>query len=210
MLLPPSKSCIVRDVVSHLHPWYSLTASSKILLMLYHSSQTKVIHPFISIGTQFVISFLKWKAFFTHRFLAPPSRRCGEISHRINPDSKVHGANMGPTWVIGSCRPQTGPMLAPWTLLSGKLTIRVNATHGVLNHWTCGNYWGILCMSCCIDLIMVYHYCGNVAQATVLCKWKAYTRPQQRHNYHQLIVISTHWVPVTHICATKLNHHCSR
>ena len=34
-----------------------------------------------------------------------------------NPDSKVHGANMGPP---GSCRPQMGPMLAPWTLLTGK------------------------------------------------------------------------------------------
>ena len=32
------------------------------------------------------------------------------------PDSKVHGANMGPS---GSCRPQMGPMLAPWILLSG-------------------------------------------------------------------------------------------
>ena len=32
------------------------------------------------------------------------------------PDSKVHGANMGP---LGSSRPQMGPMLAPWTLLSG-------------------------------------------------------------------------------------------
>ena len=36
------------------------------------------------------------------------------------PDSKVHGANMGPTWGLpGSCRPQMGPVLAPWTLLSG-------------------------------------------------------------------------------------------
>ena len=32
------------------------------------------------------------------------------------PDSKVHGANMGPTWVLSA---QMGPMLAPWTLLSG-------------------------------------------------------------------------------------------
>ena len=31
-------------------------------------------------------------------------------------DSKVHWTNMGPP---GSCRPQMGPMLAPWTLLSG-------------------------------------------------------------------------------------------
>ena len=36
--------------------------------------------------------------------------------HEINRDSKVHGANMGPIWGR-----QMGPMLAPWTLLSGKL-----------------------------------------------------------------------------------------
>ena len=34
------------------------------------------------------------------------------------PECKVNGANMGPTW---SCRPQMGPMLAPWTLLSGEM-----------------------------------------------------------------------------------------
>ena len=32
------------------------------------------------------------------------------------PDSKVHGANMGPTWVLSA---QMGPLLAPWILLSG-------------------------------------------------------------------------------------------
>ena len=32
------------------------------------------------------------------------------------PDNKVHGANMGPIW--GRQEPD-GPMLAPWTLLSG-------------------------------------------------------------------------------------------
>ena len=37
----------------------------------------------------------------------------------IDPDSKVHGANMGGP--PGSCRPQMGPMLAPWTLLSGDM-----------------------------------------------------------------------------------------
>ena len=31
-------------------------------------------------------------------------------------DSKVHGANMGPTWVLLA---PDGPMLAAWTLLSG-------------------------------------------------------------------------------------------
>ena len=32
------------------------------------------------------------------------------------PDSKGHGTNMGPTWVLSA---PDGPMLAPWTLLSG-------------------------------------------------------------------------------------------
>ena len=32
------------------------------------------------------------------------------------PDNKVHGANMGPTWVLSA---QYGPHVAPWTLLSG-------------------------------------------------------------------------------------------
>ena len=35
-----------------------------------------------------------------------------------HPDSKVHGANMGPTWVLSA---SDGPMLAPWTLLSGHI-----------------------------------------------------------------------------------------
>ena len=33
-----------------------------------------------------------------------------------NPDSKVHGANMGLTWFLSS---PSAPHLAPWTLLSG-------------------------------------------------------------------------------------------
>ena len=35
-----------------------------------------------------------------------------------SPGNKIHGANMGPP---GSCRPQMAPMLAPWTLLSGRV-----------------------------------------------------------------------------------------
>ena len=35
-----------------------------------------------------------------------------------NPDSKVHGANMGHTWVLSA---PDGPHVGPWTLLSGKL-----------------------------------------------------------------------------------------
>ena len=37
---------------------------------------------------------------------------------------------MGPTWVPpGSCRPQLGPMLASWTLISGKLMFCVSVSH---------------------------------------------------------------------------------
>ena len=40
------------------------------------------------------------------------------ITPEGNPDSKVHGANMGPTWVLSA---PDGPMLAQWTLLSGNI-----------------------------------------------------------------------------------------
>ena len=35
---------------------------------------------------------------------------------KTNPDSKIIGANMGPTWVLSA---PNGPMLSTWTLLSG-------------------------------------------------------------------------------------------
>ena len=41
------------------------------------------------------------------------------------PDNKVHGADMGPP---GSCQPQLGPMLTPWTLLSGMPLITANVS----------------------------------------------------------------------------------
>ena len=49
--------------------------------------------------------------------LANANQRVTHLSSQcfliIVPDSKIHGANMGPTWVL------LGPMLAPCTLLSG-------------------------------------------------------------------------------------------
>ena len=55
-----------------------------------------------------------------------------EITHRFRPKLTLHARMnpvasqiatlMGPTWgPSGSCRPQVGPMMAPWTLLSGLL-----------------------------------------------------------------------------------------
>ena len=50
------------------------------------------------------------------------------------PDSKVHGAICPP----GSCRPKMGPMLAPWSLLSGYPNLALQWHHnecdGVTNH----------------------------------------------------------------------------
>ena len=53
---------------------------------------------------------------------------------------------MGPTWVPpGSCWPQMGPMLAPWTLLSGSVASHNNAR----NSANCVNiYWDRLCHKC--------------------------------------------------------------
>ena len=50
---------------------------------------------------------------------------------KTSPDSKVHGANMGPP---GSCRPQLGPMLAPWTLLWGSSPQQLCALWGQHRH----------------------------------------------------------------------------
>ena len=49
-----------------------------------------------------------------------PQYSCNAVQYNmimIHPDSKVHGPTWGPS---GSCRPQMGPILAPWTLLSGQ------------------------------------------------------------------------------------------
>ena len=44
---------------------------------------------------------------------------CGS-DNTILPSTSQKARFMGPTWAPpGSCRPQVGPMLAPWTLLSG-------------------------------------------------------------------------------------------
>ena len=57
----------------------------------------------------------------------PDTKQTKELGlhHTIkSPESKVHGANMGPTWVLSA--PAGGPMLAPWTLLSGSWSVSSN------------------------------------------------------------------------------------
>ena len=44
---------------------------------------------------------------------------------------------MGPTWdPPGSCRPQMGPMLAPWTVLSGSACVISPSTKLQQTHWS--------------------------------------------------------------------------
>ena len=73
------------------------------------------------IKTHNIIYGSKWHIWYT----IWPEWHSGPILYYVSwaktfRDSKFHGANMGPTWgPPGSRRPQMGPMLAPWTLLSG-------------------------------------------------------------------------------------------
>ena len=45
------------------------------------------------------------------------------LMHWCIPDSKVHGANMGPSWDLSA---PAGPHVGPWTLLSGMFETRIN------------------------------------------------------------------------------------
>ena len=56
-------------------------------------------------------------------------------------DSKVHGANMGPTWVLSSPGgPHVGPMnLAIWEGFAGNQTCRVTAWSLAFLHWNESN-----------------------------------------------------------------------
>ena len=58
--------------------------------------------------------------------------------HRYQ-DSKVHGANMGPP---GSCWPQMGPMLVPWTLVSDKLCIDKSNEQSIHPQESCFGLYG--------------------------------------------------------------------
>ena len=62
------------------------------------------------------------------RYVGDLRRHDAQAILRNYPDSKVHGANMGPP---GSCWPQIGPMLAPWTLLLGYYWVQQYTTTGL-------------------------------------------------------------------------------
>ena len=60
----------------------------------------------------------------THSYQITTFEDCGPMDEiydlpmsSVHYDNNIHGANMGPIWAY---RTQVGPMLAPWTLLSGQ------------------------------------------------------------------------------------------
>ena len=66
-----------------------------------------------------------------------------EICVSVIPDTKVHGAHMGPP---ESCRLQVGPMLAPWTLLSGILSIDEIVKSNIVRQNTYQSQYQYLCL----------------------------------------------------------------
>ena len=88
---------------------------------------------------------------------------------------------MGPTWgPPGSCRPHVGPMLAPWTSLSGAITKQwfVKAECQWASNWSCRFRVGV-----------IYWHRVSFTFAPVLVKWSRRicvtsigTRPQPKHN----------------------------
>ena len=112
-----------------------------LLIWLWHSSQGKVyfnieesnpqIYSFEMATTSkghWVISLIYWR-----------KRNSTAYSMVLRPFKSISqiAKSMGPTWGSpGSCRPQLGPMLAPWTLLSGILRPEGNGRHfaNILKH----------------------------------------------------------------------------
>ena len=73
------------------------------------------------------------------------------IIRSLHPDYKVHGPTWGPP---GSCRPQKGPMLASWSLLSGNycnnfwisalpLALPNGSTWGFIKHSKCESHYSL-------------------------------------------------------------------
>ena len=121
-------------------------------------------------------------------------------AHFSTPDSKVHGANMGPP---GPCRPQMGPMLAPWILQSGTLMCAKWAhlcTPGLVAH---GWIW-FLCVEIDVDymqsifLKILTLFCYAFLWLSVLhgCIWSIYPYLSGFLHWHWIIMWSPYAMPV--------------
>ena len=90
------------------------------------SHVTTTVHWFIR---KLISRLLSSKAIYTSAcMINSKSLPIGEISMFIDLETSQITNFIGPTWgPPGSCRPQMGPMLAPWTLLSGVIVTPVIA-----------------------------------------------------------------------------------
>ena len=78
-------------------------------------------------NSQIFTNVWPWLALLTHS-----DRANSTIGWKISLDSKVHRANMGPTW---GRQDQVGPMLAPWILLSGSILWTRDISPDVVSHF---------------------------------------------------------------------------
>ena len=86
---------------------------------------------------------------------------------------------MGPTWgPPGSCQPQMGPMLAQWTLLSGKSTLvqvmsqlHCHAVCDILLHWNISYQRSIIRLSSLLPTNAIGQHKAGSTLAQVMACW---------------------------------------
>ena len=86
---------------------------------------------------------------------------------------------MGPTWgPFWSCRPQMGPMLAPWTLLSGQWSLSLKTFVRIINIWEADRrshgipVIGMKSNSCyltCVIMVILHHAMALASKQTKVC-----------------------------------------
>ena len=87
---------------------------------------------------------------WTHAHIFSPQVSCVISMVSVRRTSQI-ARLMGPTWgPPGSCRPQRGPMLAPSTLLSGKVHF-ITACYTNLHHVVSALYSNIQTSGLCVD-----------------------------------------------------------
>ena len=82
------------------------------------------------------------------------------------PDSKVHGAKIGPTWGR-----QVGPMWATWTFLSGMSSKSLTAKKFMEKVYFCRQHYPCLWPSTILDVIFVNYYSDVIMSAMVSHHW---------------------------------------
>ena len=75
------------------------------------------------------------------------------ITPCVNPDSKVTWPTWGPP---GSCRPQVGPTLAPWTLLTGNWRVRSSLVDTIDTVYPNEYIHGLCFAVVCCGLVLVF------------------------------------------------------